>query len=163
MKIFDARYLDILIDKAKGNPRLRQHCNIHQSHQDICQRLFNAIEPESYIRPHRHATDPKDELLIAIRGAMALVTFDDQGAVTAVFRFGTERHGCDMAVGAEVPGNIWHTVVALEPGSVLLEVKAGPFDPKRPKDFALWAPEEGSVAAQKYLNGLVDQILLMRN
>lgn len=159
MKIFDSHYFDVLIGHAKGNTRLRQHCNIHQSHQDRCQRLFNAIEPHSYIRPHRHASDPKDELLIAIRGAMALVTFDDHGAVTAVFRFGTERHGDGMAVGVEVTANIWHTVIALESGCVLLEVKAGPFDPSQPKDLALWAPEEGSVAAQGYLNRLVDQIL----
>jgi cupin fold WbuC family metalloprotein len=113
--------------------------------------LFNAIEPDSYIRPHRHATDPKDELLVAVRGAMALVIFDDQGAITQVLRFGTERLGNTMAVGVEIPCSTWHTVIALEPGSVLLEVKSGPFDPNQPKDFAVWAPEEGTTAAQSYL------------
>jgi len=53
--------------------------------------LFNAIEPGSYIRPHRHASDPREELLIAVRGLVALVTFDDQGAVTNVLRFGTSQ------------------------------------------------------------------------
>jgi cupin fold WbuC family metalloprotein len=155
MKIFDAQYLDDLTGQAKVSPRLRQHRNVHQSYQEASQRLFNAIEPGSYIRPHRHASDPREELLIALRGVMAIVTFDDQGAVTDVLRFGSEKHGDEMAVGAEVSSSTWHTVIALEPGCVLLEVKAGPFDPNQPKDLALWAPEEGTSSAVRYLQQLM--------
>ena len=158
MKIFDAQYLDDLTSQAKVSPRLRQHRNVHQSYQDASQRLFNAIEPCSYIRPHRHASDPRDELLIAVRGVMTMVTFDDQGAVTNVLRFGTERHGYEMAVGVEVSSSTWHTVIALEPGCVLLEVKAGPFDPNQPKDLAPWAPEENSAAARDYYDRMVKLI-----
>jgi cupin fold WbuC family metalloprotein len=155
MKIFDAQYLDSLIGQAKFNQRLRQHRNVHQSYQEASQRLFNAIEPGSYSRPHRHASDPRDELMIAVRGVMAMVTFDDQGGVTNILRFGTERHGDEMAVGAEVSSSTWHTVIALEPGCVLIEVKAGPFDPNQPKDLAPWAPEEGSTSARAYLDRIV--------
>ena len=158
MKIFDAQYLDDLTGQAKVSPRLRQHRNVHQSYQEASQRLFNAIEPGSYIRPHRHASDPRDELLIAVRGVMAMLTFDEQGAVTNVLRFGTERHGDEMAVGAEVSSSTWHTVIALEPGCVLLEVKAGPFDPNQPKDLASWAPEEDSPASTDYFDGIVELI-----
>jgi cupin fold WbuC family metalloprotein len=158
MKIFDAQYLDDLTDKAKVNPRLRQHRNVHQSYQEASQRLFNAIEPGSYIRPHRHAFDPREELLIAVRGVMAMVTFDDQGAVTDVLRFGTKRQEGGMAVGAEVSSSMWHTVIALEPGCVLLEVKAGPFDPNQPKDLAPWAPAEGTSSAVSYLQQLMLRI-----
>jgi len=158
MKTFDAEYLNNLTAQAKSSPRLRQHRNIHNSYQDACQRLFNAIEPGSYIRPHRHIADPRDELLIAIRGSMALVTFDDQGSISGILCFGTEKTGSDLAVGAEVDPSTWHTVVALEVGSVLLEVKAGPFDPNQPKDLAPWAPEEGSPAAESYLLHLMSNI-----
>ena len=157
MKAFDAQYLNDLIGHAKNSPRLRQHRNIHQSYQDACQRLFNAIEPGSYIRPHRHASEPREELLVAIRGSMALITFDDQGSVTGILGFGSEKHGSNLASGAEVASCTWHTVVALEPGSVLLEVKAGPFDPNQPKDLAPWAPEEGSAIAPSYLQRLVER------
>jgi cupin fold WbuC family metalloprotein len=156
MKIFDALYLDDLKGKAKVSLRLRQHRNVHQSYQEASQRLFNAIEPGSYIRPHRHASDPREELLIAVRGVMAMVTFDDQGAVTNVLRFGSEKHGDEIAAGAEVSSGTWHTVIALESGCVLLEVKAGPFDPNQPKDLAPWAPAEGSAMAQSYLQGLAE-------
>ena len=155
MKIFDAQYLADLTGKAKVSPRLRQHGNVHQSYQDASQRLFNAIEPGSYIRPHRHDSDPRDELLIAVRGVMVMVTFDDQGAVTNVLRFGTEKHGNEMAVGVEVSSDTWHTVIAMEPSCLLLEVKAGPFDPNHPKDMAVWAPEEGTSDAVSYLKQLI--------
>ena len=89
---------------------------------------------------------------------MGLVTFDDQGAVTNVLRFGSEKHGDEMAVGAEVSSGTWHTVIALEPGCVLLEVKAGPFDPNQPKDLAPWAPEEGTSSAASYLQQLMLRI-----
>jgi cupin fold WbuC family metalloprotein len=158
MKIFSTNYMNELSVQAMGNPRKRQHRNIHLTYQDACQRLFNAIEPGSYIRPHRHSTDPRDELLIAIRGSMALVTFDEFGVVSGVLRFGYNKHRDDWAVGAEVAASTWHTVIALETGSVLLEVKAGPFDPDQPKDMASWAPEEGTKDSSEYLRQLTDSL-----
>lgn len=158
MKVFSANHLDRLTTEARVNTRERQHCNVHESYQDPCQRLFNAIEPGSYIRPHRHATDPKDEVLIAIRGLMTIVTFDELGKVTRAVQFSSNRYRNDLAVGVEIPGNTWHTVIALEPGCVLFEVKAGPFDPNRPKDLAPWAPEEGSPASVGYLNQLIRNV-----
>lgn len=158
MKVFNVNYLNELTVQAQGNHRKRQHRNLHESYDAPCQRLFNAIEPGSYIRPHRHATDPRDELLIAVRGLMALVTFDGQGMATEVIYFGAHRNGEDFAAGVELPAGTWHTVIALEIGCVLLEVKAGPFDPRQPKDLASWAPEEGSPAAFAYLNQLISRL-----
>ena len=158
MKVFGPQYFNELISKARDNTRMRQHQNIHQSYEDPCQRLFNAIEPGSYIRPHRHATEEREELLIAVRGSMALVTFNDQGMVNNSVRFSADRTLTGLVSGVEVPGITWHTVVALEPGSVLLEVKAGPFNPSQPKDLAPWAPKEGSSAACEYLNKLIEII-----
>jgi hypothetical protein len=54
-----------------------------------------------------------------------------------------------------VPSTTWYTVVALERGSILLEVKAGPFDPDLPKALAPWAREEGSEEADRFLSGLL--------
>jgi cupin fold WbuC family metalloprotein len=158
MKIFSASDLKDLTAQAQGNPRKRQHRNIHESYSDPCQRLFNAIEPGSYIRPHRHTTDPKDELLMAVRGTMGFVSFDEQGMVTKVVRFGVGRQGEDIAAGVEIPAGTWHTVIALEAGCILLEVKSGPFDPNQPKDLAPWAPDEGGPKAKQYLQQLIMRI-----
>ena len=152
MKIFSANYLKQLISDAERNPRFRQHANIHESYKDSCQRLFNAIEPESYIRPHCHASVQKDELLIAIRGRMVLISFNNRGSIIKALDFGSEKFD-DVASGAEVASGDWH-IIALEPGSVLLEVKAGPFDPRQQKDLAPWAPAEDSFEASSYINML---------
>lgn len=158
MKIFSAKQLNELMRKAEGGPRLRLHQNIHADYDEPCQRLFNAIEPGSYIRPHRHMSVPRDEMLVAIRGLMALVTFDDVGLVQRVVRFGTEKYGSHLAVGVEVLPKTWHTVIALVSGAVLLEVKAGPFDPTQPKDIAEWAPMENSANVETYMQ-LLNKII----
>lgn len=158
MEIFASDYFGRLTERARSTPRLRQHQNIHRSYDEPCQRLFNAIEPGSYIRPHRHASDPRDELLIAVRGLMALVTFSNNGEIAGTIRLATEKFGAETCSAVEVPSNVWHMVVALKPGSVLLEIKAGPFDPLQPKDMAPWAPPEGSVEAFHYLSSIEAKI-----
>lgn len=154
MKLMTPESLTELTQQAKANPRLRQHRNIHQSYDDPCQRLLNAIEPGSYVRPHRHLSEPRDELLVAIRGLMAVITFDDTGNFTRIVRLGTEQHGSGVCPLIEVPSSLWHTVIALTTGCVLLEIKKGPFDPNQPKDLAPWAPAECSSGASAYLQTL---------
>lgn len=153
LTIFTPEYLDDLIDAATAAPRMRQHRNIHASYQDHCQRFLNAIGIESYIRPHRHNIDPKAETLLAVRGLFALVTFDDNGQVLDIIRFGTEKYSNikGLSVGADISPGIWHTIIALQTGSVLLELKAGPFDPDAAKEPAPWAPAELSTEGQEYL------------
>lgn len=156
MKPFTRSNLDLLTEQAVASPRLRQHWNLHQNYQDLCQRLFNAIEPDSYIRPHCHGVAQGVESIFAIRGLMALVSFDDNGNVLQVQKFGAGIHASspDVMAGFEISPSEWHTVVSMEPGSILLEVKSGPFDPESPKFLAAWAPEEGSEAAFIYLHSL---------
>lgn len=153
---FTSDYLVSLVDQAGQSPRARQHRNIHASYEDPCQRFMNAIGMDSYIRPHRHALDPKAETLIAVRGLFALLVFDNEGLVTDIIKFGTERYtsASDLAVGVDLTPGIWHTIIALQPGSILLELKAGPFNPNAAKEPAPWAPEEGTAEAAVYMNYL---------
>ncbi len=149
---FSPDYLRSLVDEAQRSPRARQHRNIHTSFEDGCQRFMNAIVQDSYIRPHRHSMPPKAETQIAIRGRFSLITFDESGEIAEVVVFGTERYG--LIAGVEIPPCIWHTIVALEPAGVLLELKAGPFDPKIAKELAPWSPEEQTKSAIAYLETL---------
>jgi hypothetical protein len=48
---FSSGFLDALSQQAEQAIRNRQHKNIHQHYNDSCQRLFNAIGVNSYIRP----------------------------------------------------------------------------------------------------------------
>ena len=134
-----------LHDQAKASPRLRQHLNIHASHEAPFQRLLIAFGLDSYVRPHRHNLVPKDETLVAVQGLLGVLVFDDAGQVVQQFKLGTQSHaGPDIGPVVDMPAGTWHTVLALTPDAVLLEGKAGPFDPQGPREFADWAPEEGT-------------------
>jgi len=138
--------------QAAASPRLRMHRNLHGSPVEPCQRLINAMRPDSYIRPHRHADYVTNECLLALRGRFLLIEFDEFGAIMAALRMGGPD--ADVVV-AEVPPTRWHTVVALEVGCVLFEAKSGPYDAGRAKDFAPWAPAEGADEVPAYLARLV--------
>jgi cupin fold WbuC family metalloprotein len=157
IKVFGLADLDELSEEAAHSPRRRQHRNIHADYSERCQRLFNAIEPGSYLRPHRHGPGQGPETMIAVRGLMRLVVFDEDGEIAEAQMFGAGRHvgHQHVSIGVETPPGLWHTVVSMEPGSILLEIKAGPFDPSAPKFPAPWAPDEGSHEAGEYLKALV--------
>jgi cupin fold WbuC family metalloprotein len=151
MIVLHSHLLDSLSAQAKSNPRLRKNLNLHTSYEEPSQRLLNAMEPDSYIRPHRHLEDPKPECFLGIRGRMGLLVFDGSGRVDQVYCFGPKED----VVGVDIPPGVWHTVVCLEEGSVFFETKPGPFVPIKGKDMAPWAPEEGSSEAQAYLTELI--------
>lgn len=156
MKVFSPLYFDELLTSADKSHRLRAHVNVHRSYADQCQKLFNAIKVDSYIRPHRHSLDPKDECLLAIKGLFALIEFNDQGDINSIVLFGSEKYAeqFSVAAGVELSAGIWHTLVALIDDSILFEVKSGPFEPELAKELALWAPEEGCNDAPLYLEAL---------
>lgn len=143
--------LDALSGAARANPRRRLNLNLHTDYADPCQRLFNAVEPKSYLRPHRHTEPPKSECFVAVRGRFHLLIFDDAGRVVERI----ELAPCGPVVAVDVPAGAWHAVVALEPGSVFFETKPGPYAPLTDKDFAPWAPAEGSAEAEGYLKAVM--------
>ncbi|MCM2265143.1 MAG: WbuC family cupin fold metalloprotein [Desulfuromonadales bacterium] len=147
MRIITSSDLDALSHTARTLPRRRLNLNMHADYADPCQRLFNAVEPGSYLRPHRHTDPPKPECFVAIRGRFHLLIFDDAGKI--IERIDLSPAG--GAVAAEVPPGTWHAIVALEPGSLFFETKPGPYTPLTDKDFAPWAPAEGSEEAGEYL------------
>jgi cupin fold WbuC family metalloprotein len=149
-KIIDTRMLDALSVEAAATPRLRKNFNFHPHESAPANRLLNAIEPDSYVQPHRHLDTAKDETLVVLRGAVGLVVFGEDGSILhhAVLRAG------GGALGVDIPSATWHTFVALEPGSVIFEAKAGPYKPLERAEKASWAPVEGDPAALAYLERL---------
>ena len=145
-----SEFFDSLLQRARLSPRRRRHFNLHSSYTEPCQRLLNAVCADSYIPPHRHLADPKDELLVVLSGAIVCWHFNDAGEVTRAMRMDAGGQVC----GTTISAHQWHTVTALEPGAVILEVKAGPFDPSAAKLKAPWAPDEGDPAASEFLKAL---------
>ncbi len=150
VRIVDAAFLDSLTEQAREAARGRRNFNFHASAADSCNRLLNAVEPGSYIRPHRHLDPGKDETFVVLRGRFGFLAFDETGGITlaALLDARSERHVVN------VPHGIYHTLVALTPGSVFFEAKAGPFVPLGEAELAPWAPAEKSEAATAYLASL---------
>jgi len=142
--------LDRLSLRAKQSPRLRKNYNFHTSDGDICHRLLNAMEPDSYIQPHRHLDINKDETLAVIRGKMGLIIFDDDGAIEEKALL--EPTGTVMM--ANIPHGTFHTLISLDGPSVFFEAKAGPFIPLTKEEKAQWAPQEGDESSTEYLRSL---------
>ncbi|CAI8782731.1 WbuC family cupin fold metalloprotein [Methylocaldum szegediense] len=145
LKTISDKQLIRLMGEASASPRLRKNLNIHSDYDDPIQRLFNAMEPGTYVRPHRHARPNGWELMLAVRGAFSIISFDDQG--TVLERVDLSAAGGDIA--AEIPPYTWHAIVVLAPETVMFEVKPGPYSPVEDKDFAAWAPEEGDPDAER--------------
>jgi cupin fold WbuC family metalloprotein len=91
-RIFTFNQFRELHDQAKASPRLRQHLNIHASHEAPFQRLFISFGLDSYVRPHRHHLAPKDETLVAVQGLLGVLVFDDAGQVVQQLTLASERH-----------------------------------------------------------------------
>lgn len=148
--IIGAALLDQIWRQARESQRKRKNFNFHLRETDPASRLLNAVEPESYVRPHRHMDPTKDETIIAVRGSFGVVFFDERGAVTSslIIRAGGET------MGVNIPHGIYHTLVALDSASVFFEAKAGPYLPVSMSELASWAPAEGDPGAHAYLEKL---------
>ncbi|GFE59994.1 WbuC family cupin fold metalloprotein [Geobacter sp. AOG2] len=150
MKIVTFGLLRQLSEQARTSPRLRRNHNIHENDESRCHRLLNAIEPASYVRPHRHLDLEKDETFILMSGRLGVVTFSDDGAVTETVLLSRENGN----LATDVPHGIYHTAVSLEPGTVFFEAKAGPYLPLGDAEKAAWAPTDDEPAATAYLERL---------
>ena len=145
IKKIDSKLLDETSAKAKVDARLRMNYNIHKHLDEAIHRMLNALEPGTYIRPHRHLQPPKNESFVILRGAVELIIFDDAGIVIQREKISqlTGVYGMDLESG------IWHTLIVLEPNTVIFEVKTGPFVAMNDKDFAPWSPEPEDIEGVK--------------
>ncbi len=123
MKITQA-ILDQLTEQAKASPRLRMNLDLRNSADDQSQRMLNAIEPGSPLPIHRHRHT--SETVVCLRGKLVWEYYDD------LERICTERielSPTGPVVALNIPAGQWHTVRALESGSVILEMKDGKYEP----------------------------------
>ena len=123
MKVIDNKLIDSVVAQAKESPRLRMNYNFHESLDDKCHRLLNALEPGTVVPVHRHPT--KDESFVILRGKIRVNTYNDAGEVTE----SVVLSPADGKYGVDIAKNVWHGVECLESGSVIFEVKEGPFVP----------------------------------
>ena len=121
--IISQQILDELTRRAQSSPRLRMNYNFHQSLDDKCHRMLNAVEPGTDIPIHRHPT--KDESFVILRGKVRSTTYNDDGSVIESVVLSQE----DGIYGVDIPKGVWHKLESLAPDSVIFECKEGPFVP----------------------------------
>jgi cupin fold WbuC family metalloprotein len=150
VRIIDQNLLDRITAEAMNSPRWRKNYNFHSSDEFCCHRLLNAMEPDSYIRPHRHLDPAKDESMVMVRGRMGVLVFDEAGNIQSQ----TIIAASGNAVAVDIPHGLFHAVVSLESGTVFFESKAGPYLALTEEEKGEWAPAEGVPEAIYYLESL---------
>ena len=122
--------LDDLTATAKSSPRLRMNMDLRNSADDQSQRMLNAIEPGSPLPIHRHKHT--SETVVCLRGRLVWEYYDELERICTET---IELTPNGKTVALNIPAGQWHTVRALESGSVILEMKEGAYEPTGPEDI----------------------------
>ena len=121
--IIENNLLDNVTSQAKGSERLRMNYNLHDSLESKAQRLLNALEPGTILPIHRHKHT--SETYTLLRGKIKVMFYNDKGEVIETFDIDPLKGN----YGVHIPAGQWHTLEVLESGSVIFEVKDGPYSP----------------------------------
>lgn len=149
ISVLDTGLLRQAIEASRQSPRKRVILPLHKQGSAPLQRMLNALQPGTYVRPHRH-DKARAESLVVLAGGLMFIAFEPDGSIrsTQILRAGSPAFGIDF------DGDLWHSMVVLEPDTVLYEAKPGPYDAAGDKQFADWAPEEFTPEAEAYLASL---------
>ena len=128
--VIDKELLDKLTAQAKDNERLRMNFDLRDSVEDECQRMLNAIEPGSVVPIHRH--QKSSETVVCLRGRLVEEFYDELERI-CIERIELSPNG--PVVALNIPAGQWHTVQALESGTVILEMKDGKYEPTQDCDI----------------------------
>ena len=128
--IISQAILDDLTRRAQDSPRQRMALDLRNTPDDQSQRMLNAIEPGSPLPIHRHKYT--SETVVCLRGRIVEEFYDELERVCT--------DAIELTPGGpnfliNIPAGQWHTVRALESGSVLLEMKDGKYEPLGPEDI----------------------------
>lgn len=128
--VINQSLLNQLTEQAKASPRLRMNYDLRNSEDDGSQRMLNAIEPGSPERIHRH--QHTSETVVCIRGRVVEEFYDDLERICTESIVLTPN-GPNVAVN--IPAGQWHSIRAVESGSVVLAVKDGKYEPLSDADI----------------------------
>ncbi len=150
----NAEMLNTMMDKARRSPRGRINQDFHYGPGDPLQRMLNSMQPGTYLQPHKHENPDKREVFMALTGKFVVIQFNDDGTIADHMILDPKNN----EYAAEVAARTYHTIICLEPDSIIYELKDGPYNPSDDKHFALWAPREGEADCGDYLKSLLEQL-----
>ena len=120
----DNALLDSLTEQAKCSARLRMSYDLRNSEADLSQRMLNAVEPGSVIPIHRH--QKTSETMVVLRGRVVVELYDE---LERICSSAYEVYPGGDIYALNIPAGAWHTLRALESGTVILEMKDGAYEP----------------------------------
>ncbi|MFZ4724857.1 MAG: WbuC family cupin fold metalloprotein [Paludibacter sp.] len=129
MKIIDLELIDSVTEQAKKSPRLRMNHNFHQSLEAKVQYLLNALEPGTILPIHRHRNTA--EAYFLIRGSLNVLFYNDSKELVEK----QELNPTKGEFGINIDAGIWHSIEILESGTVIIEIKEGPYSPLSDEDI----------------------------
>jgi cupin fold WbuC family metalloprotein len=131
-----------IVEKSRRSARRRQNYNFHELGEKV-QRFVNVLQPGTYVRPHRHRRPPDIngfEFFLVLQGELGLILMNELGEILQ-----QERVSATGEIHAiELPEGVVHTLVALAPDTVMLELKEGPYNVNTDKEFLDNFPQEGT-------------------
>lgn len=155
MRKIDESLLDQVSDKARQSERLRMNHNFHTSIDENIQRMLNALEPDTYLPPHRHSNPDKEEIFLVLKGRVLLIEFDDMGNINDYFLMDPQTGN----YAVEIKAGIWHTLISLDSGTVIYEIKNGPFTPISSDNIAPWSPESGTEKINHWISEMINKTI----
>ncbi len=142
--------LELLREAVKKTPRRRARINAHPGSDDALHEMIIALEPGSYIRPHKHPA--KSESFHIIEGAVDIVVFDDEGEIIKIVPL--SALGGEGSFFYRMSEPFFHTLLIKSDLLIVHEITNGPFRPEGTV-FADFAPAEtDSVSAQAYIDSV---------
>ena len=131
---------------SRESSRKRMILPLHRTQDSPVERMLNFFQPGTFVQPHTHPLPGMTETIHVIRGAIGFILFEPDGKIRETQKLLANGVGL-----IDIEPGTWHGMVCLEPDTVILEIKKGPYDGATDKTFAKWAPSEGDAEAESYL------------
>ena len=126
---------------VKASAKARARINAHPDGEDALHEMIIAIDPTSYIRPHKHPG--KSESFHIIHGEVDIVVFTDDGEIDRIVRLGAPGSGRSFYYRMSTP--FFHTLIIRSDLLIVHEITNGPFRPQATV-YAGFAPDDSDPA-----------------
>lgn len=125
MIIINKSIIKELNEQAKKSLRLRMNYNIHESLDEDVHKLLNSLQPGTVMPIHRHLHPAKKETFVLLQGALEVRKYNDDKSIAENYVMSRESGN----VICEIMPEEWHSFEVLEPDTLILEIKKGPYIP----------------------------------
>jgi len=150
--------LNTLKSAVNASAKRRARINTHADGEDALHEMIIAIDPTSYIRPHKHPG--KSEAFHIVEGEVDIVVFTDDGEIDRIVPLGPP--GGRRPFYYRMSNAFFHTLIIRSDLLIVHEITNGPFRPSATV-FADFAPDDREVEkAAAYQAGLLQRVAVLQ-